>query len=66
MDLAFAIESFVHSPDGPRFFRSAARALRPGGKLIICDDFLSSPRPRPPPATAAGWTSSATAGASAR
>ena len=45
MDLAFAIESFVHSPDGPRFFRSAARALRPGGKLIVCDDFLSSAAP---------------------
>ena len=45
MDLAFAIESFVHSPDGPRFFRSAARALRPGGKLILCDDFLASATP---------------------
>jgi cyclopropane fatty-acyl-phospholipid synthase-like methyltransferase len=54
MDLAFGIESFVHSPDGARFFRSAARALRPGGKLILCDDFLSSPVP-PPSARQRRW-----------
>jgi len=40
-DLAFAIEAFVHTPDAPRFFEESARAIRPGGKLILCDDFLA-------------------------
>jgi SAM-dependent methyltransferase len=38
-DLAFAIESFVHGPDPARFFAEAARVVRPGGLLVICDDF---------------------------
>ncbi len=38
-DVAFAIESFVHAPDPGRFFAQAARLVRPGGALIICDDF---------------------------
>lgn len=38
-DLAFAIESFVHAPDVPRFFDQCAQLVRPGGALIICDDF---------------------------
>lgn len=42
VDLAFSIEAFVHSPDGGRYFQSVARALRPGGKLMICDDFLAA------------------------
>jgi cyclopropane fatty-acyl-phospholipid synthase-like methyltransferase len=54
MDLAFAIEAFVHSPDSAGFFRSAARALRPGGKLILCDDFLSVATP-PPAARHRRW-----------
>lgn len=37
-DLAFAIESFVHADPASAFFRSAARALRPGGVLVIIDD----------------------------
>jgi SAM-dependent methyltransferase len=41
-DLAFSIEAFLHSPDAGRYFREAARTLRSGGKLIICDDFLTS------------------------
>lgn len=39
--LAFAIESFVLGPDPARFFESAGKILRLGGRLIICDDFLS-------------------------
>lgn len=41
VDLAFSIEAFAHSPDTEGFFSQAARVIRPGGKLIVCDDFLS-------------------------
>ncbi|HTM05539.1 MAG TPA: class I SAM-dependent methyltransferase [Vicinamibacterales bacterium] len=37
-DLAYAIESFVHGPSPERFFSEAARILRSGGTLILCDD----------------------------
>ncbi|MGE3404625.1 MAG: cyclopropane-fatty-acyl-phospholipid synthase family protein [Vicinamibacterales bacterium] len=37
-DAAYAIESFVHGPSPERFFAEAARIIRPGGVLIICDD----------------------------
>ncbi len=37
-DVAYAIESFVHGPDPARFFGEAARIVRPGGALVICDD----------------------------
>lgn len=38
-DLAFAIEAFAHARDPARFFSQAADLLRPGGLLVICDDF---------------------------
>ncbi len=38
-DLAYAIESFVHGPAPDRFFAQCRRVLRPGGVLVICDDF---------------------------
>jgi SAM-dependent methyltransferase len=38
VDLAFAIESFVHGPDPAAFFTECARVIRPGGRLVICDD----------------------------
>jgi SAM-dependent methyltransferase len=38
-DLAYAIESFVHGPSPERFFAECARLVRPGGLLVICDDF---------------------------
>jgi SAM-dependent methyltransferase len=44
-DLVFSIEAFIHSPDAGRYFEQAARALRPGGKLVLCDDFLNSSTP---------------------
>jgi ubiquinone/menaquinone biosynthesis C-methylase UbiE len=37
-DVAYAIESFVHGPSPERFFAEAARLVRPGGLLIVCDD----------------------------
>jgi SAM-dependent methyltransferase len=37
-DAAYAIESFVHGPSPARFFAEAARIVRPGGLLMICDD----------------------------
>ena len=53
-DLAFSIEAFVHSPDAARYFAEAARTLRPGGTLIVCDDFLTS-RASSPSRRAARW-----------
>ena len=41
-DLAFAIEAFVHADPAAAFFREAARALRPGGALVVIDDVLTS------------------------
>ena len=38
-DVAYAIESFVHGPDPQRFFAQCRRLIRPGGVLVICDDF---------------------------
>ena len=38
-DLAYAIESFVHGPDPARFFAECRQLVRPGGLLVICDDF---------------------------
>lgn len=41
-DAAFAIESFVHARSADAFFRMAAPLIKPGGRLVICDDFLSA------------------------
>lgn len=41
-DLAYAIESFVHGPAPARFFAQCNRLIRPGGLLLICDDFRRS------------------------
>lgn len=39
-DMAYTIESFVHGPTPARFFAQCRELLRPGGVLVICDDFL--------------------------
>jgi SAM-dependent methyltransferase len=46
-DLAFAIESFVHADPAAAFFDQAARALRPGGALVIVDDVRDGDRDDP-------------------
>jgi cyclopropane fatty-acyl-phospholipid synthase-like methyltransferase len=53
-DLTFSIEAFVHSPDPERYLHEAARTLRPGGRLVVCDDFLTSADPPTSP-RAARW-----------
>jgi len=40
-DFAFGIESFLHAPSPAAFFSEAARVVRPGGVLALCDDFAS-------------------------
>lgn len=45
-DLAFGIESFVHAASGSAFFEQCAKLVRPGGYLIVCDDFLAASRLR--------------------
>jgi 2-polyprenyl-3-methyl-5-hydroxy-6-metoxy-1,4-benzoquinol methylase len=42
---AFAIESFVHASDASKFFKMAADHIKPGGRLMICDDFLDATSP---------------------
>ena len=46
-DLAFAIEAFVHADPAAAFFAGAARALRPGGALVIIDDVRTGDRDDP-------------------
>lgn len=47
VDAAFAIESFVHARDAASFFNMAANLIKPGGRLIICDDFLAPGKHQP-------------------
>ena len=39
-DLMYAIEAFVHAYDAQIFFQQVAKHLKPGGKLVLIDDFL--------------------------
>lgn len=41
-DLAFGIESFLHSDAPEQFFAAAGGALRTGGLLVLIDDFLTT------------------------
>lgn len=41
-DLAYAIESFVHGPAPHRVLAECGRLVRPGGLLVVCDDFRRS------------------------
>lgn len=40
-DAAYAIESFVLGTDAQAFFVACAKRIRPGGLLMICDDFVA-------------------------
>lgn len=44
LDLAFSIEAFIHAPSADRYLSEAARVLKPGGRLFLCDDFLTEAR----------------------
>ncbi len=47
VDLAYAIESFIHADDVSGFFTQVTSVLKPGGQLVIFDDFISGiPKPR--------------------
>ncbi|MDP2285876.1 MAG: methyltransferase domain-containing protein, partial [Pseudohongiella sp.] len=55
VDAAFAIESFVHARSADAFFEMAARCIKPGGCLVICDDFLSPSIPDQQKSAATEW-----------
>jgi cyclopropane fatty-acyl-phospholipid synthase-like methyltransferase len=40
IDLAYGIESFIHSPDPSAFFEQVSGVLKTNGHLILFDDFL--------------------------
>jgi SAM-dependent methyltransferase len=40
-DLAFAVESFIHVERMPERLAAIAQLIKPGGKLILCDDMLA-------------------------
>ena len=42
IDLAYAIESFIHAENLPQLFAELSKALAPGGRLIIFDDVRSN------------------------
>ena len=41
-DIIFLVEAFVHSNNPKKLFEEISTNLKPGGKLIICDDFRAN------------------------
>ena len=41
---AYAVESFSHGDDPGAFFTEVGKLLPPGGRLILCDDFIAAAR----------------------
>lgn len=54
---AYAVKSFIHGPNAAAFFLCAARALEPGGRLVVRDDFLTDKGARHDPADPANGNS---------
>ena len=48
LDIAYAIEAFVHGASPHRFFVECQRVVRSGGLLVICDDFRRTSAGRQP------------------
>lgn len=46
-DVVWAVESLCHAPDKGRFYREAARLLRPGGRLVVAE-YMRTGRGLPP------------------
>jgi SAM-dependent methyltransferase len=44
MDLIVSVEAFAHAGEPERYFAEVARLLKPGGRLILCDDFQADER----------------------
>ena len=40
-DVIYLVEAFIHSHDPDKLLHGIQKHLKPGGKLIICDDFLA-------------------------
>ncbi len=46
-DAVYSIEAFCHAPTAQPYLSEVTRLLRPGGRWVICDDFLATPAPSP-------------------
>ncbi len=42
-DMVYSVEAFVHAAAPELYFEQAARLLKPGGRLVLVDDFLAEP-----------------------
>ncbi len=43
-DIVWALESVCHAGDKSAFLKESYRVLKSGGKLVVCDGFLSKPK----------------------
>jgi cyclopropane fatty-acyl-phospholipid synthase-like methyltransferase len=44
LDAIYSVEAIVHAHEPEHYFREASRLLRPGGKLILVDDYRTARR----------------------